>query len=765
MTDLPVELIYPILDFLHAEDILFTFRLVCRQFYRIVENYDRLKIQLRRQTSKAVIQRLCRVVRPKNVTSLLFEKSHLNPDNIECFFQSAAIDQFNRLRSLTLNNIETDDLERFVTPLSTLTSVTVNMKANSGRRYYIVVPCLTRIINLENIRQLTLDINSRVINAISWPKNCTIEQLTLRCCSYRQFCNIFDRSSNLKDFILDDNFTGDLDSSIRPKTCRSLTSLTLKEIDLPMEELEFFLSLHPRLISLTLTTEQNVSWNTFQHFSRWEKFLQSTLPLLKNFNFSMSNQCDQFENVESILSPLCTSFWLETKRWFFTCQYTEGSSFKTIQLYSSAYSTAQFPDSLNRANLSYAITTMSSGNQPNRSRMWSARVNLDWMINAIITNTFKVPDQHYFRHVTCLAFDVDANPEWWPVDALQEISTWIDLSQLHEIWILETSPYELQFDDIKFLLAQAPQVRTFGLAYNGLPSRIIHIGSVVSGRIDHLKIRDADILCVKTTLEYIKHVSTITFQQLIDGSTVLADIIGYLTRQNIKFNKILQDYEPQLNFFREKTRLFNEHLIDSFSPLQLITITFLVTTICLSVYQFLFEHDDDLFARIRQTLFTTARRLPFVQRKINEARAATLKSVCDDMAKSIAGHEFTTVLPQQGLSQEKLIQKLEEYRKLEKFSFQSGKISGCVYKLAKPDMTEIYNKVFALFGETNPLHVDVFPDIRTMEAETVRCVATMFHGDTDVCGTMTSGGTESILMACKTYRDLAIAKGISKPEM
>ncbi|CAF3720647.1 unnamed protein product [Rotaria socialis] len=639
MTDLPVELIYPILDFLHAEDILFTFRLVCRQFYRIVENYDRLKIQLRRKTSKAVIQRLCRVVRPKNVTSLLFEKSHLNPDNIECFFQSAAIDQFNRLRSLTLNNIETDDLERFVTPLSTLTSVTVNMKANSGRRYYIVVPCLTRIINLENIRQLTLDINSRVINAISWPKNCTIEQLTLRCCSYRQFCNIFDRSSNLKDFILDDNFTGDLDSSIRPKTCRSLTSLTLKEIDLPMEELEFFLSLHPRLISLTLTTEQNVSWNTFQHFSRWEKFLQLTLPLLKNFNFSMSNQCDQFENVESILSPLCTSFWLETKRWFFTCQYTEGSSFKTIQLYSSAYSTAQFPDSLNRANLSYAITTMSSGNQPNRSRMWSARVNLDWMINAIITNTFKVPDQHYFRHVTCLAFDVDANPEWWPVDALQEISTWIDLSQLHEIWILETSPYELQFDDIKFLLAQAPQVRTFGLAYN------------------------------------------------------------------------------------------------------------------------------DLFARIRQTLFTTDRRLPFVQRKINEARAATLKSVCDDMAKSIAGHEFTTVLPQQGLSQEKLIQKLEEYRKLEKFSFQSGKISGCVYKLAKPDMTEIYNKVFALFGETNPLHVDVFPDIRTMEAETVRCVATMFHGDTDVCGTMTSGGTESILMACKTYRDLAIAKGISKPEM
>ncbi|CAF2175855.1 unnamed protein product [Rotaria magnacalcarata] len=543
MTDLPVELIYPILDLLNAEDILFAFRLVCRQFYRIVENYDRLKIQLRWHTSKATIQRLCRIVRPKNVTSLLFEKYSLNSGNIECLFQSAAIDQFNRLRSLTLDNIETDDLERFVTPLSTnstLTSVTVCMRANSRRRYYTAVSYWKRIIMLANIRQLTLDIDSKAINAISWPKDCTIERLTLRGCSYRQFCNIFDRSPNLKDFILNDNFTGDLDSSIRPETCRSLTSLTLKEIDLPTEDLEFFLSLHPCLISLTLTTQENVSRNTFQHFSRWEKFLQSTLPLLKNFNFSMSNQCNQFENVESILSPLCTSFWLEKKHWFFTCQYTEGSSVKTIKLYSSTYSTAQFPDSLNDDNLSYAITTMRSGNQSNRSRMWSARVNLTWMINAIIANTFKVPDQHYFRHVTRLAFDVDVNPEW-SVDALQHISTWIDLSQLHEIWILETSPCELQFDAIEFLLAQAPQVRTFGLTYNDLPSRIIRLGSVVSGRIDHLKIRDLDILCVKTALKYIKHVSTITFQRLIAGSTVLADIIGYLTRKNIKFNNFWSD--------------------------------------------------------------------------------------------------------------------------------------------------------------------------------------------------------------------------------
>ena len=73
--------------------------------------------------------------------------------------------------------------------------------------------------------------------------------------------------------------------------------------------------------------------------------------------------------------------------------------------------------------------------------------------------------------------------------------------------------------------------------------------------------------------------------------------------------------------------------------------------------------------------------------------------------------------------------------------------------MVKDDTTEIYNtvrrpadlirlparvslQVFSLFGDTNPLHADVFPDIRTMEAEVVRCVATMFHGDADTCGTV-----------------------------
>lgn len=53
-----------------------------------------------------------------------------------------------------------------------------------------------------------------------------------------------------------------------------------------------------------------------------------------------------------------------------------------------------------------------------------------------------------------------------------------------------------------------------------------------------------------------------------------------------------------------------------------------------------------------------------------------------------------------------------------------------------------------------------------MEAEVIQMMVSLFNGGTDGCGVMTSGGTESILMSCKTARDyMKHKKGIVEPEM
>ena len=55
-------------------------------------------------------------------------------------------------------------------------------------------------------------------------------------------------------------------------------------------------------------------------------------------------------------------------------------------------------------------------------------------------------------------------------------------------------------------------------------------------------------------------------------------------------------------------------------------------------------------------------------------------------------------------------------------------------------MSDTFNK----FIFTNPLHPDLFPEIKLFEIETLSMVKKLFNGDENTCGNITSGGTESI---------------------
>ncbi len=61
--------------------------------------------------------------------------------------------------------------------------------------------------------------------------------------------------------------------------------------------------------------------------------------------------------------------------------------------------------------------------------------------------------------------------------------------------------------------------------------------------------------------------------------------------------------------------------------------------------------------------------------------------------------------------------------------------------------------VFDQFYADNALNPTATPSLAAIEAETVSMCADLFHGDEEVCGNLTTGGTESILLAVKTARD------------
>ena len=75
------------------------------------------------------------------------------------------------------------------------------------------------------------------------------------------------------------------------------------------------------------------------------------------------------------------------------------------------------------------------------------------------------------------------------------------------------------------------------------------------------------------------------------------------------------------------------------------------------------------------------------------------------------------------------------------------------------DVLAVAKDAYAMFQSENGLGSLAFPSLKRMEAEVVDIGLGLLHGPSDACGNLTSGGTESILMAVKTCRDQAVAAG------
>lgn len=69
------------------------------------------------------------------------------------------------------------------------------------------------------------------------------------------------------------------------------------------------------------------------------------------------------------------------------------------------------------------------------------------------------------------------------------------------------------------------------------------------------------------------------------------------------------------------------------------------------------------------------------------------------------------------------------------------------------------------FVVTNPLHSDEYKMVTQCEAEVIRMCCNMYNGDKNSCGLISSGGTESIILACLAARERARERGVTVPNM
>lgn len=122
-------------------------------------------------------------------------------------------------------------------------------------------------------------------------------------------------------------------------------------------------------------------------------------------------------------------------------------------------------------------------------------------------------------------------------------------------------------------------------------------------------------------------------------------------------------------------------------------------------------------------------------------------------------------LPEKGKSPEEIF----EYLKIAKSfdaKWEEGQIYAYVYDPGR-DVMEVGKRAYMAYLVENGLDPTAFPSLLKLETEVVRMVIDLLRGDQEVVGNLTTGGTESILLAVKTARDWARhhRPEITQPEM
>lgn len=122
-------------------------------------------------------------------------------------------------------------------------------------------------------------------------------------------------------------------------------------------------------------------------------------------------------------------------------------------------------------------------------------------------------------------------------------------------------------------------------------------------------------------------------------------------------------------------------------------------------------------------------------------------------------------IPQTGLSKQEILSTLSAF-KARDMDWKSGKVWCYVYD-AGENPTEVTKEAYMSFLSENGLDPSVFPSILKLETDVVRMVVNLLRGDSNAVGHLTSGGTESIMLAVKTARDKARVEKphITQPEM
>ncbi|CAF3396535.1 unnamed protein product [Rotaria socialis] len=540
---LPIELVHRIFDQLDIQTIIFSIRSTCKLLYAITNTYNRCALNFR-YTSKSDLLLMSLIIDPKNVISLTLSDENETHSEIRFMFSHFHIDQFTRLRSLTLSNIKYDDLEKFQKHIMNYPLKRFSISSNILDSTKIATS-ISFILSHHNLREFEFDGSEQILNEIQWPVSCRLEHATIaQWYSWSTVYFVLSHLPFLRALVLKDDSAGvsfkhSIITQYDIKQLCHLSSLSLNSrYNLTTDNIQSLLVHLPMLTHLRLIGLQHLSDIFLFDGFQWENFIEKKLSALKKFEFWFRKQLNPHEDnttVESIISTFRTSFWLKTKGWFVKCDHVENRYGQQLYLYSTTICQDSF-DYLNGEN---TILRSATNNMNNHSAVIINTQRLSLDLNKYISNDTQQntngTTQYLFQNVRELTLMIGSH---WPMRSIKYLSTILNLSNLQIICLhckhrshIETHGLDAV---IGTLFKYTLNLRSFQINCNNFQTMLsMSLNDICLKLPHHIKHLATDIINMndaKMILERAEHLSNVTFYRRDTYS--FADEINIWLRQH-----------------------------------------------------------------------------------------------------------------------------------------------------------------------------------------------------------------------------------------
>lgn len=132
----------------------------------------------------------------------------------------------------------------------------------------------------------------------------------------------------------------------------------------------------------------------------------------------------------------------------------------------------------------------------------------------------------------------------------------------------------------------------------------------------------------------------------------------------------------------------------------------------------------NIYISLRLFCYSIFLRVPGVRGQVDKQVSTAITKLESKLVNTGPDVTRYLTLPKEGWTPEQVRAELDKLAGLEHTRWEDGRVSGAVYH-GGAELLKLQAEAFGQFGVANPIHPDVFPGVRKMEAEVVAMVCIM----------------------------------------